>query len=85
MILLVGSLVVLSVVVGVSGVALASQASAGAALVGLGCLFAILARIAQAGMHHRVEHPDTFNSEEAKAQRRAWAAAAAEQRLHPSA
>ena len=35
----------------------ASQATIGVAIVGFGCLLAILARIRQADVHHRERHP----------------------------
>jgi len=48
-----GILICLAILVGVFGVFLASQASAGAAIVGFACLLGILARIAQAAEYHK--------------------------------
>ncbi|HVJ24242.1 MAG TPA: hypothetical protein VM756_09945 [Burkholderiales bacterium] len=45
-------LVVVAVLFGVGGLVFASQATGGVAAIALGCLFAILARISQAGRHH---------------------------------
>ena len=45
-------LVILSLVFGAGGLIFASQATGGVAAICVGCLFAILARIAQASIHH---------------------------------
>jgi hypothetical protein len=45
-------LVGLALVAGVAGLLFASQATSGAALVALGCLFGVLARVTQADKHH---------------------------------
>jgi protein-S-isoprenylcysteine O-methyltransferase Ste14 len=46
-------LLLLAVCVGVFGLLFSSQASAGPAVVGFGCLLAIVARMLQAQAHHR--------------------------------
>lgn len=46
-------LVVLSLLFGFGGLLFASEATGGVAAIALGCLFAILARIEQAGRHHK--------------------------------
>lgn len=51
------ALVILAILAGLLGLALASQATLGVALIGAGCLLAILARIAQANEHHFLLHP----------------------------
>lgn len=51
------ALIVLAVLAGGLGLLLASQATVGVAVVGFGCLLAILARIVQADHHHKVAHP----------------------------
>jgi hypothetical protein len=50
-------LIVLAVCAGVVGLFMASQATVGVAFVGVGCLLAILARIAQAGQYQRATLP----------------------------
>jgi hypothetical protein len=50
-------LIVFALLAGVLGLVFASQATIGTALVGFGCLLAILARITQAHYHQCDRHP----------------------------
>lgn len=45
-------LVIIALVAALAGLLLASQATAGVAVVGVGCIMAIFARMAQASVHH---------------------------------
>ncbi len=50
---MVSLLIVLAVIAGVIGIPMLSNATLGVGLIGLGCLFAILGRVAQAHHQHR--------------------------------
>lgn len=51
-------LVIVALAAGGLGLVMASEATLGVALIGIGCLVAILARMAQASDHHARAFPD---------------------------